>query len=55
MSSGIENEFIDEARCHSSKYWTKPINLFEKKQTSGNTAFFVRKKCMDADTNSSQN
>jgi len=55
MSSGIENEFIDEAGSYSSKYWTKPINLYEKKQSSGNTAFFVRKKCINADTNSSHN
>jgi len=40
MSAGIENEFIDEAGRHSSKYGTKPINLYKKKQSSGNTAFF---------------
>jgi uncharacterized GH25 family protein len=56
MSSGIENEFIDEAGRHSSKYWTKPINLYEKKQSSDNTAFFfVKKKSMDAHINSSHN
>jgi len=43
MSSWIENEFIDETGCHSSKYWTKPINLHKKKQSSGNTAFFCKK------------
>jgi len=55
MSSGIENEFIDEAGRHSSKDRTKPINLYEKKRSSGNTAFFVRKKCIDACNNSTCN
>jgi hypothetical protein len=55
MSSGIENEFIDEAGRHSSKYWTEPINLYEKKQSFGNTNFFVRNKRIYAHTNSAHN
>lgn len=29
VSSWIKNKFIDETRHHSSKHWTKPINLHQ--------------------------
>jgi hypothetical protein len=44
VSSWIKNKFIDETRHHSSKHWTKPINLHQNKQNISVTLWYFCKK-----------